>query len=241
MRGILLGVCGAAALASGAHASLFSFASDTDHTSSTFGGAGQFLSDANDSTDRVTLLIDDDNGPLPALAFAGLEFQFSGRLTYVASVAMGGGRFLHTYNIDGLQGGPATFGFFNPNGTPVLTATFEGGVFAAQGGAADWGSAAGIQAGDITGQVTYTWHGATNAAYGLFSGQSSIGLDDAAFTLTFLNTAGVPGAPLGAAAPYPTSEWRSEGSYSGSARFVPSPGALTLAGLGAAFLARRRR
>jgi hypothetical protein len=240
MKTVILSAVGLAVAASSAHATLFSFASDNDHTSYTFGGFGQFVSNASDPSDRFTLLVDDDNGPLPALTF-DVSFRFDGLLNHIASVPLGGGTFLHTYSLSGVQGGPASFGFFDALGNPVLTAVFAGGLFTAEGGQASWGSTAGIQGGDITGQVTYTWFGPTNAAYGLFSGASSIGIDDAAFTLTFLNSGGNPGVGLGPTAPYPGSEWQSEGSYSGSARFIPAPGVLTLAGLGAGLLIRRKR
>lgn len=240
MKTAFLSVLGLALAAGSAQATLFSFASDNDHTSYTFGGFGNSVFDAADRTDRFSLLVDDDNGPNPALNF-DVEFQFTGILTHVASVPLGGGRFLHTYGMSGPNGGPATFGFFDPSGNALLTASFEGGVFSAEGGQADWGSAAGIQAGDITGQVIYTWFGPDLPQYGLYTGQSSVGIDDAAFTLTFLNSQTGAGVPLGSTAPYPAAEWHSEGSYSGTAHFVPAPGAVALAGLASGLIGRRRR
>lgn len=239
MKIAMLGAVGLLLAAGSANATTFSFASDVDHTSFTFAGFGQVLRDAQDRSDPVTLLIDDDNGPLPALSL-NLEFQFDAMLTHVASIPVGGGQLLHTYSLSGSQGPAASFGFYDAFGAPVLTAQFIGGIFSADGSAATWGSTAGVQAGDITGQVVYTWHGADVPAYGLFTGQS-VGLDDAAFTLSFLQTAGGPGVGIGPTAPYPSSEWSSEGSFSGTAHFVPAPGLVSLAGLSFGLLGRRRR
>lgn len=239
MKTLILSAASLVLAASSAHATTFSFASDDDHTSWTFRGFRASLSDAQDLTDRVRLLVDDDNGSSPALAF-DVEFRFVGDLSHVASVPLGGGLFLHTYSIVAPQGVPF-FGFFNPDGSALLTASFQGGVFSAVGTASSWDSSAGLSAADITGAVTYTWHGADLPAYGLFSGASSIGQDDAAFTLTNLNHGGSPGAPLGLQSPYPDAEWASEGSYSGTAHFVPSPGAFALAGLGVLLTGRRKR
>lgn len=239
MKIAMLSAVGLLLAAGSANATTFSFASDVDHTSFTFAGFGQVLRDAQDRTDPVSLLIDDDNGPLPALSF-DLEFQFDALLTHVASIPVGGGQFLHTYSLGGSQGPAASFGFYDALGAPVLTAQFVGGIFSADGTAATWGSTAGVQAGDITGQVVYTWHGADMPAYGLFTGQS-VGLDDAAFTLSFLQSASGPGVSLGSTAPYPVEQWASEGSFSGTAHFVPAPGLVSLAGMSLGFMGRRRR
>ncbi|MFA6043994.1 MAG: hypothetical protein WC718_03330, partial [Phycisphaerales bacterium] len=118
---------------------------------------------------------------------------------------------------------------------------FTGGALSALGTQNAWGSTGGIDATDITGQVTYTWFGPDLPAYGLFNGQSSVGIDDATFTLTNLQTVGAgPGVTLGSGG-LPGAQWVAEGSYSGTARFVPAPGAMALAGLGGLIMSRRRR
>jgi uncharacterized protein (TIGR03382 family) len=240
MKNRILSVVGLALAAGSAHATTtFSFASDSDHTSWTFRGVGNLVNDAQDRSDIITLLVDDGNGPLPALQYQ-VEFQFNGVLTFIQSVPLGGGQFLHTYALTGPNGGPGNFGFFLPNGDSLLTASFEGGVFSSQGGPGGWDSTAGASVADLVGAITYTWHGPDMPGYGLFSGQSSIGTDDAVFTFSFLNTNGDPGAPFGAG-PYPGAPWFSEGSYSGTANFVPAPGALALLGLGGVVVGRRRR
>jgi hypothetical protein len=218
--------------ASGAHAAFFSFASDNDHTSWTFRGIGNNVRDAQDGVDPQVLLIDDNNGVLPPLAM-NLDFNADFIIGYLASVPLGGGTFVHNYSLNG------NFSFVDAGGNAVLTCLVRDGSLTAIGGAASWFSTATLQGNDNPfGAVTYTWNGPANPAYGLFPGQS-IGPDDAAFTLTVLNSPGV-GVPLDQGH-LPSQQWFSEGSYSGSAFFVPAPGAAALLGLGGLVVARRRR
>lgn len=215
-----------------AHAALFSFPSDSDSFSFTFSGAGSTIRDADDPTDLVTLLLDDDSGPLPTLSFQA-EFEANFTLTYVASVPLGNGSFIHTYSIAG------TFGFLDAlNGNqPLLMGTLQGGTFTTLGDQTNWFSTASIQGNDnaFGGAVSYTWLGPAQPGYilpGLQAGPDTMG-----FTLTLLNSGG-PGVALGANQ-FPALAWNSEGSFSGST--VPAPaagGLLALLGLGAA---RRRR
>lgn len=219
-----------AAFAGLAQAATFSFASDTNHTDFTFAGFGSNVSDANDPNDPVTLLVDDSNGPLPALEF-DVEFDADFTIGYVSSVMVAPGVFSHNYSLNG------SFTFSNLSGT-LLTVNIADGALIALGGQASWGSTDTILGSDNPGSVEYIWSGGDLPAYGVFNG-TSVGIDDAAFTLTFLQSMG-SGVSLGTDF-LPNNEWRSEGSYSGSAFFVPAPGATALLGLSALVAGRRRR
>lgn len=220
-------------LASSSQAALFSFASDNDHTSWTFTGGGAMVRDAQDPTDPQMLLVDDHNGPLPAIPFA-VEFQADFTISYLASTPLGGGAFIHNYALNG------TFSFVGATGV-LLEATVSNGSLTAIGGALSWYTTATLQAGDNSegGSVAYTWHGDAMPEYELFPGES-VGRDDMAFTLTSLNLRGMD-VTLDPDTHLPASGWVSEGSYSGTSRFIPAPGAAMVAGVGALVALRRRR
>ncbi len=222
------------AVAGSAHAALFSFASDVDSGSFTFYGAGGGVVDAQDSADTQLLFIDDTNGVFPTLPIV-VEFEAAFQMAYVASVPVTGNTFVHTYALAG------AFGFFDPGtGLPILTAALTGGSMTALGSATAWGTSETIQVNDIgDSEIVYTWWGPAIPEYGLYPG-NSIGPDDAAFTLTLTLNAAGPGVPLGTDG-LPSTAWVSEGSYSGSAFFVPTPGAAALAGMGLIGMTRRRR
>lgn len=224
-----------AGLATAAQADvLFSFASDTNHTDFTFAGMGGGVSDAEDPTDPVRLLIDDGNGGMLPLTY-DVEFGADFDISYAGSVDLGGGLFVHSYSLDG------EFGFYDGSGAPVLTATVSHGALTALGGASSWMSTSTILSADGAGaDITYTWHLADEADYGLFTGSSVGPADDGAFTLTFLQNAAGSGVGLDVDM-LPDSEWLSEGSFSGSATFIPTPGSLALlGGAGLLLLARKR-
>lgn len=227
--GMVAGLATLGLLAGSANAALFSFASDTNQTDFTFAGFGNQVSDAQDPTDPVVLLVDDDNGPLPALAF-NVEFDADFTIQHRGSTQIAPGIFTHSYRLDG------TYQFSNATGV-LLRVTIAEGAMVALGQQATWGSTDTILGSDDPGSVTYEWFGGDLPGYGVFNG-TSIGNDDAAFTLTFLQTAAGLGVGLDANF-LPNNEWKSEGSYSGTAFFVPAPGALAL--LGAAGLVARRR
>lgn len=237
----LLAATAAIVLASGsAQATFFSFYSDNNHTDWTFRGLGDKVIDAQDPSDPIDLIIDDDNGPAPQKAFQ-TEFDAEFDILYLGSVPMPmPGKFLHAYAISG------KFSFTEiGTGNVLLTAVLEGGAFTAvgSGGAAapvtSWDTTAGIQGSDAYGSVTYTWMGSDEPTYGLFQGQS-IGLDDAGFDLTVLGTAFGPGVATGPDG-LPTQEWTSEGSFSGSAHFIPAPSAAALLAAGGLLGMGRRR
>lgn len=230
----ILACATAVGVATTANAALFSFASDVDSGSFTFvGGAGGVI-DAQDPTDTQLLFIDDNNGPLPTIPLE-VEFEAAFQMAYVASVPVTGNTFVHTYALAGV------FGFFSPTGAPILTATLTGGALTALGSATAWGTSETIQVNDIgAGEITYTWWGPDLPAYGIYAGDS-IGPDDAAFTLTLTLSPGGFGVPLDPQTGLPAAIWTSEGSYSGSAFFIPTPGAAALAGIGLMGISRRRR
>ena len=223
-----------AGLAATAQASLFSFASDNDHTSFTFSGLGAVVGDAADPSDPFTLLIDDDNGSNLPLSYS-VEFQADFQISYVQSVPLGGGLFVHTYGLEG------EFGFYDlSSGDPVLTATVAGGAMTAMGLANSWLSTASILGADSAfSDVQYTWHLASDPAYGLYTGSSIGPADDAAFTLTFLQNDSGSGVGLDGNM-LPGVQWGSEGSYSGSAT-LPAPGSVALLLGGGLVIGRRRR
>jgi hypothetical protein len=224
-----------AAVAGSANAAFFSFASDNDHRSWTFAGNGNSVHNASDPSDPQVLLIDDENGALPPLTM-NVDFSSNFTIGYVGSMALGNGAFLHDYTLNG------TFAF-SVAGLPILQATVTNGGFTAIGTNTSWFSTATAQGSDYAGNpggtVTYTWLGVPAPAYDLLPG-NSIGPDDMAFTLTVINSAIGRGVALGENH-LPSGAWNSEGSYSGSGRWVPAPGSLALLGLGGLFAGRRRR
>lgn len=222
-------------LASSSQAAFFSFASDNDHTSWTFTGMGASVRDAQDPADPQILLIDDHNGPLPALPIA-VEFEANFTISYLASVPLGGGAFIHNYALNG------SFEYLDASGAVLLHCDVMNGALTALGGEFNWYSTSTIQANDNPngGSVVYTWNGPALPEYDLIPGQS-LGRDDMAFTLTSLNFEGGD-VTLDRQTFLPNVQWVSEGSYSGSARnFVPAPGAAVIAGLGGLLAFRRRR
>ena len=225
-----------AGLAASANAGIFSFASDVDHTSFTFGGQGSSLGQAGDSTDLFELYIDDDNGLLDPLVYS-VRFYADFVIDHAGSIEIDGGMFVHTYDLSG------DFGYYNiDTGDPILTASINNGALTALGTYTRWLSTSTILGADgDASDVTYTWHLDDNPDYGLYNGESVGPADDAAFTLTFLQTNSGSGVKIGNSNKLPLVRWKSEGSYSGSATFVPAPGSLALlAGVGLV-LGRRRR
>lgn len=237
---IALMVAAALAAASSAQGvTTFSFASDTDPSHFTFAGVGAAVSNGTPAP-TVTLLVGNGNSGTPALSF-NVEFRANFSINFVTSTPMSGG-ILHVYNIQGNGNQDPSFGFYVPGtNDALLTATFTGGIFRSLGTEGTWGSGANAEASDITGQVAYTWLGASNSTYGLVNGGTSFGLDDAAFTLSNLQSGQPPVNGVGLGDNYPVDAWNSEGSFSGTANFVPSPGAIALMGLSGLAVARRRR
>lgn len=235
----MLGATGLAFAVAGAQATTFSFASDNDHTSRTFTGVGNVLTSALDPGNPQVLMVDDDNGLNPALAF-NVEFRANFSLTHATSLNIGGGQFMHVYGVSpAVPEGPASFGFYNADGSPLLLASFSFGVYRNVGSAGAWGTGANFTTSDLSASVTYTWFGPDLPAYGLYTGQASVGLDDAAFTFTDLFSDAGPGVPL--SNNYPSMGWASEGSFSGTAHFVPAPGLFAVAGAAGLLVSRRRR
>lgn len=246
---------------SSAHASLFSFASDTN-TGPTFvgtaGGAGGTASafDIRDSGPANTfqLVIDDNNGPAPS-ASVGVRFEANMRAQWVASTPIAGPTVLHSYSVVNGPLGSFAFRFKDlVSGETLLTASLDGGtqgVFSVVGTNSSWSSAGAIRASDSFATVTWTATqalvnkliglGVNPETYGIRAG-SSIGPDDFAFDLTALVTEAGGSVAINPNTHAPTTGWRSEGSFSGSAvNGVPSPGSLALLGIGGLIATRRRR
>lgn len=237
-----IAVVGLAAAA--ANADVFmSFASDFNDQAWTWTGeyhAGHFaLEDATPHTEPMTLLIDDGNGGLDPLSFT-VDFNAHIDLEYISSTPIGGGKFIHSYHVE-----EGEAGWYTDLG-PVVELVFEGAVMTIVGDEFGWDTAGSLFGSDAFADITYI--SAIDApAYGLFAGES-IGADDLAFTISVLNTSGslpFDGSGLGATLDpdtmFPDSQIYAEGSYSGSANFVPTPGALALLGVAGLGAARRRR
>lgn len=243
----IIAAMGLMALAGTAQAAFFSFASDNNnHTNWTFRGSGGSLTDAGPQPNATVLYIDDDNGALPRLAI-DTTFRAEMQLAWIASTPIGSGLFVHNYRLLQRDQNVPAFGWYDAAGAPILTADISGvgNVLTAVGFENSWFSTATMQGSDNSEtRVTYTWHGDDNPGYGLFRGES-IGHDDFAFTLTVLNVDLNIGVALNPNTklpdPGPERFWTSEGSYSGSARFIPTPGALALLGIAGLVSARRRR
>ncbi len=247
---VCAGAIGLAVMAGSTQAAYFSFASDNDHTSWTFrglaGNAGTAeLHDGADANDPVTLLIDDDNGPLAAL---GISVDFNADLVLTHSMSTNLGPFwLHSYFVNG------SFSFDDPNtGNAWLVCTInpqQAGVFTAPGTATSWSSTGAALGSDDFGEITWTvtldffLAHPEIAAYGLVPG-ATVGPDDFGFDLTVVN-AGDEGPVVGGNVSLinglPASTWRSEASFSGRAGTIPTPGAAALMGMGGLLMARRRR
>ncbi len=217
-----------------AHAAFFSFASDRDHTSWTFSGLGGVVEDAQDPFDPVILLIDDDNGVLPAIEF-NAEFDANISITHAASIPLGGGgMWAHNYMANG------SFLFSDSNSDPLLTATFQGALMTSLGTASAWGSTATIQGNDnIASAVEYTWFGPDMPDYGLFTGDL-LDPEDFGFDLTVLQTQSGLGVSLDGQF-MPNELWSSEASFSGSGSNIPTPMSLMPLAAGSMLILRRRR
>ena len=235
----LLMLAGAATANAGG---IFSFASDFSDQSWTFTGSGHgghfAMVDGTPNTDQMTLLIDDGNGGLDPLAIEA-DFNFHTHFEYLSSTSIGGGKFLHAYSMDSTSAG-----WYTANG-PVLEMTFEGALFTIVGSEFGWDSAGSIFGADSWADVQYTSY-IDAPDYGMYVGDS-VGPQDFAFTLTALNSSGVipydfssPGAHLDPNTMLPEHEFFAEGSFSGSAQFVPTPGTASLL-LGAGLIGLRRR
>jgi hypothetical protein len=231
-----------AGLAVSANAGIFSFASDFSDESWTWHGelhGGHFgLSDGTPTGDLMQLLIDDANGVLDPLVF-DVDFNAHLHFAHLSSTPIGGGKFLHSYAAEG------DVGWYTDSG-PVLEMSTDGAVFTIVGGEFSWDSAGSIFGADSWASLTYTSY-VDAPAYGMFAGQN-VSPADFGFTLTALNSSGVipydfssPGAALDPSSMLPLGDIFAEGSFSGSAQFVPAPTSLALLGAAGLMSGSRRR
>jgi uncharacterized protein (TIGR03382 family) len=244
------------AAAGTAQGTLFSFAANSNSNGYTFAGgagAGGTFSIADFSRPNTyMLLVDDNNGPQPTVSMP-VEFHAALTASGGQSNLIGGSLYHHVYHVSG------SFGFYAMMGNPLLTVTVGSaapGVLTVPGGAGSWSSSGAILGADAFADVTYTatqafvtaMGGASNAAmYGIILGSSSnassVGPDDFSFSLSTVN-ASSPGAPvvIDPVTKAPTTTWRCESSFSGSATGgIPAPGSAALLGLAGALILRRRR
>lgn len=214
----------------------FSFASDVNSDGPTFrGDSGNGVVET--VRNPLGLLVDDANGPLPTLSFDDTRFYADFQLTYDSSVNLGTGQTLHAYRLDGV---------FRFDAVQTMTVEIVNGLFTSLGDATSWGSSASIQANSDAGStVTYTWQRESYPAYSLFQGASTQENTDASFTLTnllsFTDNGTQAGVTLDSQTFLPTQKWQSEGSYSGSAFFIPAPASIVMLAAGGVVAARRRR
>ncbi|MBK7404466.1 MAG: hypothetical protein IPJ41_07470 [Phycisphaerales bacterium] len=231
-----------AGLAAAANAGIFSFASDSSDQSWTWTGefhGGHFaLEDATDPSDTTKLLIDDGNGGLDPLVF-DVDFNAHMDLHYLSSTPLGGGKFLHTYHIE-----EGTAGWYTPFG-PVLEMTTAESIVTIVGNEFSWDSSGSLFGSSAWADVEYTSY-INEPAYGMFEGVN-VGPADFSFSISALNTSGVIpydfsslGAALDPNTMTPIDTIYAEGSFSGSAQFVPAPGVATVFA-GVAILGLRRR
>jgi len=233
--------CAAIALSAGsAQAAFFSFASDSRDHAWTFSGSGANIVDATAPSDPVLLMIEDNNGALPALSVS-TQFNAQISLAFAGDVSLGGGAVSHNYLASG------SFHFVDvASGTNLLTVTFTNCLYTSRGLATSWFSTGALQGDDGNGAtVDMTWSGASLPGYGLQPGPLAVPRGFG-FDLTALNTSGAipyngqnPGVGLDQNH-LPNATWFSESSFSASAS-VPGPGSISLVGLAGLAAARRRR
>ncbi len=241
----------AAGMAAPAQATFFSFASDMNSNAYTFSGtagtAGSFNITDFSRPNTFTLLIDDNNGPLPTLSIA-VEFHAALTASAGQSTNITGNVYQHSYSVTG------TFGFFNASGAALLTAAvgaINPAILTVPGTQNSWSSAGAVLGASSFSDITYTassalitaMGGAAIAAqYGIFA-SSGAAPSDFAFDLTVLNAGAIgQNVAIDPITKAPTSAWRSESSYSGSAGvFLPSPGSAALLGASALMIGSRRR
>ncbi|MEL6498620.1 MAG: hypothetical protein AAF937_11380 [Planctomycetota bacterium] len=237
MRFCAIGVSMAFATGTLAQANVtFSFASDTQSSATTFSGGGVNLRQTGDEGARLELLADDANGPLPTLVFE-TDFFADLSIEFIDSVPLPSGAVSRIYSLSG------SFNFNDAaTGAPLLRAELSSGLLTSIGTDDRWGSTASIEASSVIDAATsYTWLGESIPAYNLFESSKST-FADASFTLSnILDSFGVAGVDLVSSSQTPVDGWSSEGSYSGSAFFIPAPASAALLAAGGAFAGRRRR
>lgn len=251
-------------LTAAANATFFSFASDNASNSFTFvgtagagggggGGAGSFTMSSG-TNEVIQLMIDDNNMTAPTVTVP-VRFQANFTLQHANSTPVFGSTWQHTYMVSG------SYNFVHATtGALLLTGNIvqgSSGVFSVQGGQNNWATTGGVFGSDFFTDVNFV---ATSAfvtaindnaqvgfnagSYGVAAG-TSVGPDDFAFGLTVLSQAqGALPTPvaLNATTKLPTSDFRSESSYNGSApNGIPTPGGAALVAAGGLLLSRRRR
>lgn len=218
-----------------AQAAFFSFSSDSADHAWTFTGNGSTFTQATSANDPIVLMIDDNNGPLPALVFS-TRFTATTTLAFAGDVPVGGA-VSHNYTASG------SFTFVDiATNTPILTGAYTGQLFTARGAASSWFTTAALQGSSAGNSVmNLTWSGAPLPGYGLLPGAAP---GEFAFALDTINTSGV--IPYGGQSPgvgltnsLPNAPWFSEASF--VAATVPGPAGLALLGLAGMVAGRRRR
>lgn len=234
-------VLAALAAAGTAQGAFFSFASDTADQNWSFTGSGNKVYDGGGVNDAVpvTLLIDDDNGPLSEVSFAGAAFIADFTLSNGSRTQRTASAYNYSYDVAGF------FEFRDARGTLLLRCEFNGAQMIIEGSVTSWGPKGTIFGSDFT-EAIVTYSSELNLpAYGVVPG-TFVGASDFGFDITALNRTGtIPfnpadrGVEVSAANGFLPTEWFSEGSYSGSA--VPSSGSVALLGLAATAAFRRKR
>lgn len=252
-RALAIGLLSAASLLAvtgSAHATTFSFASDDDSNFLTFlgtsGSSGSFTmrNGRSPMPTPVTLVIDDDNGPLPSVMLpVGLIVNFT--LTHSASIPAGGQE-AHIYDVTG------SYQYVNPGTGAVLLDVQVGGGgarLAVTGTSSSWGGAASLfsTGSPIANPTNVQFNTADLVGYA-----QSLGVtlpleafpftwfdEDFSFTLSSLSADGGV-VPIDVQTKLPAMSWGSESSHSAHAIAVPTPAAAGIGIFGLALGMRRR-
>jgi hypothetical protein len=225
---LIAGVLVAAGASSAAQAVFVSFASDTNPSGPTFrglptvaGGLGR-IQDGNPVQVLLTVDLDEDGPAGPIVIPAEFDADFAVTTHFLAAN-------VHVYTLIG------SFELRDTaTNTLLLGATFNNGAFTSVGTAEALGDSGTLQGNSSAGVASLIF-----TTGGIFAGfDPSLGSRSFGFSMT--NLFGQGGGPASVAANGAfVVPFTSEGSF--SARFIPAPGGVALAGLMALGAGRRRR
>jgi uncharacterized protein (TIGR03382 family) len=198
----------------------------------TFTGSDGDLIAARPPASPLVLLVDDVDGPLPAIPMAvRLEFELS--LSHLRTTPAAGGVFAHSYSVDGV------FSIHGLDGGALLNGSLATGLMTVMGDAESWRGAALVVAGAPygAGSAWCEWVEQSVLAYDLDTGEYAGSAFQ--FRLTNVNAGGL-GVPLDPETHLPAGAWQSGVSFTGRNN-IPAPATVTFGAVGAAALMRRRR
>jgi hypothetical protein len=248
-------ILASAGVVSTAHATLFSFASDTNSNSFTFAGtaggtganAGVFTVTDFSRPNTYLLEVDDDNGSRPTIAIP-VEFRASLTARAGTSTNIVGSLWQHSYQVSG------DFGFYNTMGQAMLTLSIpqaSPAILTVPGSQTSWSTVGAVLGSSTFTTITYNATAAFITALGGTTAAANMGItvgnfnppSDFGFDLSAINAGSIGQAvAIDATTKAPLSAWRSESSYSGSAgNNIPTPGSAAMIAAGTLIATRRRR